>query len=88
MERAKCAWCGWRARHGKGWKEEWRRDRGCAGQATLEYALVLLAFVALLIAGVALWHAVRDGRFARIGGHASSHSLEDPLPFAQDLALY
>jgi hypothetical protein len=49
---------------------------------------VLVSFVALLIAGVALWHAVRDGRFARIGERASSHSLEDPLPFAQDLALY
>ena len=49
---------------------------------------MLLAFVALLAACAALWHAAQDGTLARTSARASSHSLEEPLPFAQDLALY
>ena len=33
-----------------------------SGQATLEYAVVLMAFLTMLIALAAMWPAARDGR--------------------------
>ena len=35
------------------------------GQATLEYLLVLMAFLAIVLAMGSLWHAAQDGRLAQ-----------------------
>ncbi len=63
---------------------------GKGGQSTVEYALVLLAFVSMLVTFGLLWHAVRDGRLLHLAGEASSHSFSggvDAQAF-QDIALY
>lgn len=45
------------------------------GQSTLEYALVILAFLAMLLGLAAVWHASRDGRFAQEAREAGSHAI-------------
>lgn len=55
-------------------------------QSTLEYALVLLAFLGLLAGLAALWHAGAAGVFADAIEEGASHAL-DGLGLL-DVALY
>jgi hypothetical protein len=65
-------------------------ERHERGQSTVEYALVLLAFLSMSIAFAAMWHAGRDGKLLNLAVGASSHQLggSDPLGAARDLALF
>ena len=44
-----------------------------AGQSTLEYLLLLVAFIAMIGALALLWHAARDGRLLALATGAASH---------------
>lgn len=55
-------------------------------QATLEYALVISVFLAMVAGFAALWHAGADGALARLVEEAASHGLD--LPGLLDIALY
>lgn len=55
----------------RGRKECGRDD----GQSTLEYALVLLAFLSTILALGAIWHASRDGRLVGLAREAGSHGI-------------
>lgn len=60
------------------------------GQSTVEYLLVLLAFLSMVIAIAGVWKAGRDGLLLRSAVAASSHQMGggDALGSAQDLALF
>ncbi len=59
------------------------------GQSTVEYALVLLAFLSMLLAMGGLWHVARDAVLLDRAVEASSHQLGgDVLGAARDLALF
>lgn len=64
--------------------------RSRRGQSTVEYALVLLAFLSMCTALAALWHVARDGRLLDLAVGASSHQLggDDPLGAARDIVLF
>lgn len=65
------------------------RTDGQRGQASVEYALVLLAFLASVVALAALWHAGRDGALVERAVEAASHSFASGLVGgAKDLVLY
>lgn len=55
-------------------------------QATLEYALVLGAFLAMVVGFAAVWRAVSEGTFAGLAEDASSHALD--AEGAVDITLY
>ena len=46
---------------------------GECGQSTLEYLLTLAAFLAMVVALGAIWHAARDGRLLALATDAASH---------------
>lgn len=60
-----------------------------AGQSTLEYLLMLVAFIAMIGALALVWHAARDGRLLDLASGAASHGaggsgvamLKDVLQF-------
>lgn len=60
--------------------------RGEDAQATLEYALVASACLAIAVGLAALWHAGADGVLARLAERAASHALS--MWGAVDIALY
>lgn len=62
----------------------------CRGQSTVEYVLVLSAFLAMLLALGAVWEAAGAGDLARLGESASSHSLsgEGMLGGMRDIVLF
>ena len=65
--------------------------RWCSfGQSTLEYALVLMAFLSMLIAFGALWEASRSGRLVELAQTSSGHSLDGGLSaeLLQDLGSF
>lgn len=64
--------------------------RECRGQSTVEYVLVLSAFLAMLLAFGAVWKAMGAGGLARLGESASSHSLlgEGMLGGMRDIVLF
>ena len=64
--------------------------RAARGQATLEYLLVLLAFLSMAAACACVWHAGREGALLRQAVRASSHRWGggDALGSVQDLSLY
>lgn len=45
------------------------------GQSTVEYAVVLLAFLALVVALGTVWHAARSGRLLHIAQDAAPHGV-------------
>lgn len=45
------------------------------GQATVEFAVVLVAFISLLIAFGAIWDAIRDGLLIQHALQCASHHL-------------
>ncbi|MBP3892616.1 MAG: hypothetical protein J6D34_01070 [Atopobiaceae bacterium] len=61
-----------------------------SGQSTVEYALVVMAFVAMLLAMALLWHAGRDGMLLERAIRSSSHQLggADALGSLRDVVLY
>ena len=67
-----------------------RRGRGTSGQSTVEYAVVLFAFLSLVVALGALWRAGRDGRLLNLAIEAASHLLGagDALVHAEDVLLF
>lgn len=67
----------------------WGRWATC-GQASVEYALVLMAFLSMIAAFACIWHAGRDGALLRHATEAASHQLEwgDVRGSIRDLALY
>lgn len=56
------------------------------GQSTLEYALALVALLALASGLAALWRAAEKGSFAGLVERAASHALEGWGPL--DIPLY
>lgn len=60
------------------------------GQASVEYALVLFALLASIVAMGCLWHSARDGALVRRCTTAASHGMsgEGALASAQDILLY
>lgn len=61
-----------------------------SGQSTLEYALVLIAFLATLLGMGAVWHASGDGRLLErareAGSHSSPHGVDVKL--LQDVTAF
>lgn len=55
-------------------------------QATLEYALTVAAFMAMVSSLALLWHAGARGVLARLVEEAASHGFEGLGPL--DIALY
>lgn len=49
-------------------------ERG--GQSSVEYALVLVAFLAAILALGAVWHVVGEGGLQRLSEGAASHAVE------------
>ena len=62
----------------------------CDGQSSVEYALVMIAFLSTVAALACLWHAGRDGQLLRRAIEAASHQLGggDALGEARDIALF
>lgn len=60
-------------------REEW-------AQATVEYAITIVVFMAIVSALALLWHAGADGVLARLVEGALSHALAGTGPL--DIALY
>lgn len=67
-----------------------RREWGESGQSTLEYALVLLAFLAMVVGLASVWAASRDGRLLSRARDASSHGMGQGITvgFLQDVTAY
>lgn len=65
-------------------------SRRVRGQSSVEYALVLLAFLAVAVALFGIWHAANEGTLLDIARRGSSHNARDGLTvgLAQDLASY
>ena len=61
-----------------------------SGQATVEYAVVLMAFLAMVLALGLMWHAARDGRLLHLAVDAASHGTDGDVTagFLQDVALF
>ena len=49
--------------------------RGSSGQSTVEFAIVLFAFLCAFIALAAIWHAASEGPLQDLALGASSHSF-------------
>lgn len=64
--------------------------RGHAGQSTVEYALVLLAFMGVVGALGVVWAFVRGGGLANTTHAAASHNVDGGVSIGllQDLACY
>lgn len=58
------------------------------GQASLEYALLLVAFISLLVGMGALWRSAQDGGLTQLATHAASHSLEEGYASIHDVISY
>lgn len=54
----------------------WRVAREHTAQGTLEYALTVVALLAMVVACAAIWRAAVDGTFAGIVQQAASHLLD------------
>lgn len=63
---------------------------GARGQSSLEYALVLLAFVAMVVALCTLWRAAHHGLLLEQARRHASHSLEGGISSeaVQDVLAY
>ena len=60
--------------------------REVRAQGTVEYALTLVALMAMVSALALLWRAGEDGVFARLAEEAASHALGGTGPI--DIALF
>ena len=59
--------------------------RDCAGQATVEFALVTVAFLSVVLGMGALWRSVSAGAFVEHASHCVTGSLPGALA---DTVLY
>lgn len=66
------------------------RLRSETGQSTVEYAIVLVAFLCIILALGALWKVAHSGRMLEIAREASSHNCGDGicLGLLQDVTAY
>lgn len=66
------------------------RAWGRQGQSSVEYVVVLLAFLSMLLALGVVWHAGRDGALLGLAIDASSHQMggSDALGGFRDILLY
>ena len=63
--------------------------RDCAGQATVEFALVTVAFLSVVLGMGVLWRSVSAGTFVEHALSCASHCVTGSLPGAlADVALY
>lgn len=60
------------------------------GQSSVEYALVLVAFLSMVVALGSIWHLCESGTLTRQALRAASHSLERGLTpgLLQDVLAY
>lgn len=65
------------------WRQCVREDRA---QGTVEYAITVVALLALVAACAAFWRTAQDGTFARLAQSAASHVLGGAG--AIDISLY
>lgn len=65
-----------------------RSMRDERGQATVEYAVILGAFLAVVIALGTLWRAMDDGTFLEHALSAASHHLQLSAAGVIDVFLY
>ena len=64
-------------------------SRDCAGQATVEFALVTVAFLSVVLGMGALWRSVSAGVFVEHALSCASHCVTGSLLGAlADVALY
>lgn len=66
------------------------RDGGRLGQSSVEYAVVLAAFLVAVLALAAVWHVARDGHLQRLQEASASHVLggANPTGGMRDIALF
>ncbi len=74
-------------------KERWPARgaaRGTRGQSTVEYALIVFAFMSMALAMAVVWHAGRDGALLRLAIDASSHNTggTEALEAINDILLF
>lgn len=66
-----------------------RKIKDSKGQGTVEFALITIAFLALLIGCGALWRAFDEGLFVEHATRSASHHLDRVYPGAiRDVLLY
>lgn len=62
----------------------WKRS----GQSSVEYALLLAAFVATLVGMGTLWHLAQDGRLTELATEVASHGLGQGYASVHDIISY
>ena len=60
------------------------------GQATVEFALVMIAVLPIVLALALLWRAAQQGRLVQLAHDNASHSVEAGrgMDGVQDISLY
>lgn len=78
------------ARSGRGTDAASRVMRERRGQSSVEYAVVLGAFLAVVLALGAFWAMAGDGTLQRLSERAASHALsgEGAVGGMRDIALF
>ncbi len=66
------------------------RRGGETGQSSMEYALVLMAFLSLVLALSSVWHVAHEGTLQDKAREAASHNCDDgiTLELLRDLAVF
>lgn len=61
-----------------------------SGQSTVEYSLVLVAFLAIVLALEALWNQAHEGRLVQLAQMSLSHTISGPsvIGGVQDIVLF
>ena len=54
-----------------------QRALGNAGQGTVEFCIVLCAFIVIALAGAAWWHALDDGLLIQHAAMSASRDIRD-----------
>lgn len=58
------------------------------GQATVEYLLLVLAFVSMLAGMAAVWYLAQDGHLGDLTEQAASHGLGQGYASVHDIIAY
>lgn len=62
---------------------------GCSGQSTLEYLVVLAAFMAVVSALALMWRMAADGRLVSLAVDAASHGAGGgAVSLLKDVAVF
>lgn len=66
------------------------KKRTRSGQSTVEYAIVLFAFLAMVVALGTVWRAAQGGRLQHMARDYASHNLDQGLSieFLQDVTAF